>query len=187
MQIHFSCPRCERPSIVEVAPGVPLACAGCGLQITQPSDTWDAERLTRCLVCPSSDLFVRKDFPQRLGVAIVVLGFAVSCLTWFFYWTTLTFAVLFATAIVDFVLYLIVGESVVCYRCHTQYRRMPKPGAYQAFSLDTHERHRQQAARLALAGAGRSHPAKAGPTHGPDVARGPVSVASDPGPGAADD
>ncbi|HVA49185.1 MAG TPA: hypothetical protein VNH11_22670 [Pirellulales bacterium] len=115
----------------------------------QPADAWDGDHLTRCLVCSGTDLFVRKDFPQRLGVAIVVLGFALSCVTWFFYWTTLTFAVLFATALVDFVLYLIVGESVVCYRCHAEYRRLPKPQAYQAFSLDTHERHRQQAARLA--------------------------------------
>lgn len=149
MHIRFSCPHCEQPSGVEVAPGAPLRCAGCGLEIQQPADVWDGERLTRCLVCPSSDLFVRKDFPQRLGVAIVVLGFALSCLTWFFYWTTLTFAVLFATAVIDFVLYLIVGESVVCYRCHAEYRQLPKPEVYAAFSLDTHERYRQQAARLA--------------------------------------
>ena len=187
MQIRFSCPRCDQHSVAEVTPGTPLDCSGCGLQVNQPADAWDGDRLTRCLVCPSGDLFVRKDFPQRLGVAIVVFGFALSCLTWFFYWTTLTFVVLFATAMVDFVLYLIVGESVVCYRCHAEYRQIPTTAAYQPFSLDTHERYRQQAARLASAGAERSRPTSAGRTDGPDVARGPVSVASDSGPGAAND
>ena len=39
-------------------------------------------RLVRCLVCPSADLFLRKDFPQRLGVGIVVVGLLASCVTW---------------------------------------------------------------------------------------------------------
>jgi hypothetical protein len=94
-------------------------------------------------------LFVRKDFPQRLGVAIVVLGFAISCVTWNLYLTNWTFAVLFATAIIDFVLFAVVGESLTCYRCGAQYRQLAGLKDYRGFDLETHERYRQEAARLA--------------------------------------
>jgi hypothetical protein len=103
----------------------------------------------RCLACPSTDLFVRKDFPQRLGVAIVVAGFAVSCVTWYLYQKELTFAVLFAVALVDWALYALVGDSLVCYRCGAQYRQVPGVKGRAGFDLAVHERYRQQAARLA--------------------------------------
>ncbi len=112
---------------------------------------WDGQELARCLVCGSRDLFVRKDFPHRLGLAIVVGGFALSCVTWQFYWMYTTFAVLFATALVDMVLFFIVGDSLTCYRCQAEYRQLPSITEHGPFSLETHERYRQQAARLASA------------------------------------
>jgi hypothetical protein len=105
--------------------------------------------LRRCLVCGSEDLFVRKDFPQQLGVGIVVAGFIASSIAWSQYMTLLTFGILFATALIDVVLYLIVGEALVCYRCQAQYRMAPGIEQHSAFNLETHERYRQQAARLA--------------------------------------
>jgi hypothetical protein len=149
MQLTFLCPRCEQPATTAVSEGDSVECPHCHLRISQPDDAWHDGRLQRCLVCPSTDLFVRKAFPQRLGLAIVVLGFTVSCITWFFYWTTVTFAVLFATALADFVLYLVVGDALVCYRCHAEYRQLSSLPPHGAFKLETHERHRQQAARLA--------------------------------------
>ena len=176
MELRFSCPRCDQPVQVKVSQAAePIECAGCHLQMRQPTDAWDEGRLTRCLVCPGTDLFVRKDFPQRLGLTIVILGFALSCVTWFFYWTTLTFAVLFVTALADFVLYLIVGDSLVCYRCGATYRQLPSPSRYGPFDLETHERYRQQAARMA---------AVAGPKRSPEgpVVGGPLSVVPCDGP-----
>ncbi|HVX11868.1 MAG TPA: hypothetical protein VHC22_11855 [Pirellulales bacterium] len=156
-----------------------VTCPNCHFEIGQPPDAWDQGRLTRCLVCPSTDLFVRKNFPQRLGLAIVTLGFALSCVTWFFYWTTLTFAVLCATALADFVLYLVVGDALVCYRCGAMYRRLSSPSPHGAFDLETHERYRQQAARLA---------ASAGPQRSPEgaVVRGPTSAVRYDGPQTMD-
>jgi hypothetical protein len=154
MLIRFACPRCEQPAQVEPVDSA-ITCPHCNLTVQSPPDAWDDGRLKRCLVCPSTDLFTRKDFPQGLGVTIVVIGFALSCVTWFNYWVMATFAVLFATALADFALYLIVGDSLVCYRCHTEYRQLPEQGGYSAFDLETHERYRQQAARLA--GTRKSH------------------------------
>lgn len=150
MRLSFSCPRCEQTSETEASTeGHPVVCGHCGLELAPPADAWRDGELVRCLVCPSTELFVRKDFPQRLGVAIVVLGFAASCVTWYLYWTTATFAVLFATALADLVLFLIVSDSLACYRCGAQYRQLPTLEHHERFDLETHERYRQQAARVA--------------------------------------
>jgi hypothetical protein len=150
MNVTFACPQCEQTSRAEVSHDSPaLDCAHCGLQLARPDDAYDEGHLVRCLACPSTDLFVRKDFPQRLGAAIVVAGFAASCVTWYLYQKELTFAVLVATALADVVLYRLVGDALVCYRCGAQYRRLPGIEQRAGFDLATHERYRQQAARLA--------------------------------------
>jgi hypothetical protein len=101
------------------------------------------------LVCPSVDLFVRKDFPQRLGVALVVVGIVASSIAWGFGRPLETFAILFATALADVVLYLVVPDALMCYRCGAEYRSVPGQERHGAFNLETHERHRQQVARMA--------------------------------------
>jgi hypothetical protein len=99
------------------------------------------------MVCPSTELFVRKDFPQRLGVAIVVVGLAASCVTWAWQMLVPTFAILFGTALIDVVLYIVMPECLTCYRCAARYRGAAGP--HGSFDLETHERHRQQRIRLA--------------------------------------
>ncbi len=91
---------------------------------------------------------MRKDFPQRLGVAVVVLGILASSIAWGYTWVIATFAILFATALVDVVLYLIVPDALMCYRCGAQYRLADGLARHGAFNLETHERYRQQAARM---------------------------------------
>ena len=101
-----------------------------------------------CLACPSTEMFIRKDFPQRLGVTIVVIGFGLSSVFWAYHRVIETFAVLFATALIDVVLYLTMGNVLECYRCHAQYRKLPAFEDYEQFDLEAFERHRQQAIRL---------------------------------------
>lgn len=111
----------------------------------------------RCLACPSSDLYIRKAFPQRLGVAIVVVGFAISCVFWYFHRPIATFGVLFATAIIDALLFLLMGNVLSCYRCGAVYRRVEDLQNHAPFDLQVHERHRQQQARLGDRRAGSVH------------------------------
>src|SRR6185369_4922364 len=94
-------------------------------------------------------LFVRKDFPQRVGVAVVVVGIVASCVAWAYMAVIATFAILFATALIDVVLYLVVPDALMCYRCGAQYRGFGGLSAHGAFNLETHERYRQQASRMA--------------------------------------
>ena len=90
----------------------PVAFAGLGLRPTsvvlRNSDILGNRlQLQQCLACPCVDLFVRKDFPQRLGVLIVVVGLGMSCIFYSFHMLIWSFGALFATALVDLVLYSI--------------------------------------------------------------------------------
>jgi len=148
MQVLFRCPRCEQTTRGEVAEGTSgFSCGHCGAAVDVSDDALSGDGLNYCLVCHSRDLFVRKDFPQRLGVLIVVVGFILSAVAWNYYRIGMAFGILFATAGIDVLLYLLVGEALVCYRCNAHYRGVI-PGERQgAFDLETHERYRQLAAR----------------------------------------
>lgn len=164
MRITYACPSCDATvTLAGVETARVLACPQCGENVVVPTDAvmWTNAAggavepgagepvLRRCMVCPSTELFLRKDFPQRLGVAIVVVGFAASCVTWAWQMLLPTFAILFATALVDVVLYLVMPECLTCYRCAARYRGARGP--HGGFDLETHERHRQQRIRLAEA------------------------------------
>jgi hypothetical protein len=148
MDVTFSCPQCEQPVCAGVRPGERLIhCPACGQEIRVAENAWDGEQLVRCLVCPSTELYLRKDFPQRLGLAIVAAGIVASSVAWGYHNVILTFGILFVTAAMDFVLYWIVGNALMCYRCHAQYRSAAPSAGHAPFDLETYERHRQLAAR----------------------------------------
>ena len=125
-------------------------------------------RLQRCLICPSLELFVRKNFPQRLGVAIVVAGLAASCVAWANREMMITFGILFGTALLDVVLFLFMPNCLSCYRCGARYSGEgvanqhgdPAAGSHQfeAFDLETHEKHRQLVARTKQLHSDPTHP-----------------------------
>lgn len=168
MRITYACPACDATvTQAGVESLAALECSRCGAVLPVPEGAigWSGPTgepaepgtglpiLRRCLVCPSTELFARKDFPQRLGVGIVVAGFVASCVTWAWQLLVPTFAILFATALVDVVLYLMMPECLTCYRCAARYRGAGGP--HGGFDLETHERHRHQRIRLAEAAAGR--------------------------------
>ena len=126
-----------------------FTCDHCQGVLRTTQGATDGARLRRCLACPSHELFVRKDFPQRLGVTVVVIGFVLSSIAWYYHWILTTFLILFATALVDVALYLLMGDVVECYQCHAQYRGLGDPSTFGGFDLEVHEKHRQKRARLA--------------------------------------
>lgn len=150
MNVTFRCPHCQQPSRVEFdASTSSLGCPYCAGKCPIPGGAVTDTRLTRCLVCPSTELFVRKDFSQSVGVAIVVVGFIVSSVFWYWRMPMWTYGVLFLTALIDVVLYLFVGNCLHCYSCQAQYREVPGLDNHEPFDLETHEKHRQQKIRLA--------------------------------------
>lgn len=149
MNVTYACPQCERTVRSEInAATTTLACPHCHDKVLVPADAITGETIERCLMCPSRELFIRKDFHQRLGVAIIVVGFVLSTIAWYFYWIYATFAILFTSALLDVVLFFTVGDLLQCYRCHCEYRGISDLAGHPRFSLETHEKYRRQAARL---------------------------------------
>lgn len=103
-----------------------------------------SEPLQACPNCGCADLFIRKDFPQKLGLAIVVIA-AVTFLAlaarprWFW----LGALVLVLAAIVDAILYLFVKKITVCYRCRSEFRDVPLNPKHEGFELAVAEKYRQ--------------------------------------------
>lgn len=153
MNITFVCQKCQQAVRVTVRSDSgrldkrSFACPHCREPIAVPTSLSAKGYLDQCLVCGCRELFVRKDFSQRLGIAIVVIGFLASSITWGFHMIWATYAILFGTALVDVILYMTVGNLLQCYRCLAKYRGLPGLDRHEAFRLETHERFRQQAAR----------------------------------------
>lgn len=152
MRITHACPACSATVTQDkVESRQVLECPACHATLRIPDDAivrgGNAPKLRRCLVCPSRELFVRKDFPQRIGLAIVVAGLAASCVAWAARELVATFAILFATAMLDLLLYLFMPECLNCYRCNARYRGDGITADFGAFDLETHEKHRQAVAR----------------------------------------
>lgn len=152
MNITYICPQCEQTVRSPFAADAEqIDCPACGYASEIPAGALEGESVQRCFVCPSDELFVRKDFPQQLGLLIIAVGFIAATVTWYYYWLYATFAILFASALVDAVLFVVVGNVLSCYRCHSEYRQVAGLDEHAAFDLEVHEKHRQQAARMANA------------------------------------
>ena len=149
MNVTFACPNCQQPSRTSFREDTKeLVCPHCQQTIVVPSGAIQGGRIERCLVCPSTDLYVRKDMPQRLGVGIVVTGIVASSIAWAYHHPLWAFGILFATAVIDFVLFFLIGSALMCYRCQAQYRGVENLDSHAPFDLEVHEKYRQMQARL---------------------------------------
>lgn len=147
MNVDFTCPECETRNSAELAAGADVACAHCDWSRPIPESFAAAGPVAACPVCRCPHLYWRKDFPAKLGLGIVVVGFAMSCITWNLYMPVATFVVLFATGLLDLLVYLLVGEVLVCYRCRAHLRGTGREGQ-AAFDLSVAERYRQEQQRM---------------------------------------
>ena len=102
------------------------------------------EPLTVCPACGCRDLFVRKDFPQKIGLAIVAAAaiafLALAAKRETFY---LGVWVLVIAAAIDAVLYALVPKVTVCYRCRAEFRDRPINPEHEGFELALGEKYRQ--------------------------------------------
>jgi hypothetical protein len=86
-------------------------------------------------------LYIQKDFNRALGIAIVVVGVLTS--VFFLSRSEPLFAMLSlgGTAVVDYILYRLVGDVTVCYACHTIYRGFQKNPKHSSFDLKDLEKY----------------------------------------------
>jgi uncharacterized protein (DUF983 family) len=145
VNVRFACPVCECPDRVELTGAVSWECRACDHRLSLEARP-DAP-LERCAACGNRELYKKKDFPHTLGMTILVVACVVSFFTYGWYEKWLTWAILIGTALFDGLLYLWVGDAVVCYRCQAQYRRFVSSPAQKPFDLGIAERYRQERIR----------------------------------------
>ncbi len=99
--------------------------------------------MNRCPHCGCGELFIRKDFPQKLGLGIVIVaGTTFLILAAFPRRFSLGVLVLLAAVVVDFVLYFLVGKMTICYRCRSEFRGVPLNPDHECFDLAIAEKYR---------------------------------------------
>jgi DNA-directed RNA polymerase subunit RPC12/RpoP len=148
MNVTYACSSCDAAVRHEFDERTEtFDCPACRHELAVPDGGVNGERVRRCLVCPSHDLYMRKDFPQRLGVLLVAVGIVGSSIAWYNANLAWTFGILFATALADLLLFMLVGSALMCYRCGAQYRGVAEMETHGQFNLETHEKYRQLAAR----------------------------------------
>jgi uncharacterized protein (DUF983 family) len=147
MELRTACVNPNCPAIVRTPLGDPApaaaSCPACGSGRPLRVDAALVRdgRLELCPACDGREFFVRKDFPQKLGLAIVVAAALISCI--FLYQKNLVgvWAVLGGAVLIDAALYFVTGRVVVCYRCRAEFRGLPYNPAIKPFDLATSEKY----------------------------------------------
>lgn len=149
MRVEFNCPKCLRADAGEVgASSTMLACRHCGWNRPLAPGEVQADAPTRCLACGCDDLWRQKDFPPQLGVAIVGLGIVLSSIAVAKMQPTWALGILMGFALADLLLFVVMRDALVCYRCHARFRHIAKTDQHPKFNLEVNERYRQEALRL---------------------------------------
>lgn len=144
MKVRFACPRCDAVMSTEVqADTTSLECPACHW-----SRNFDSPTSKRCLACGCGDLWRQKDFPQGIGLTLVVVAGILSTIAWANHYPALAIGILMGFALFDLLLFAWMPDVLKCYRCGAQHRGFQFEGNVEKFELATHERYRQESLRL---------------------------------------
>ncbi len=151
MELTFLCPNC---GVVNQVPWLEAAeggtCRQCQAERGLHRELVENGQLRGCPWCATEDLYIQKDFPQALGLFIVIVGFAISTVFWYLERPVFTYLVLLASACLDLVLYYRVPDVTICYRCLSQIRGAGSnpEHRFDPFDLALGERYRQERIRI---------------------------------------
>lgn len=147
----FECPKCGVVSHhAPIESATVVRCRGCGHEREVRADALLADGLRKCPLSATEDLYVQKDFPQGLGLAIVIVGFVISTVFWYYDRPVPALGVLLVSALADMALFYIVPDVTICYRCLSQFRGVGAnpEGRFKFFDLAVGERYRQERIRV---------------------------------------
>jgi hypothetical protein len=129
--VHFLCPRCE-VRLARIAGETERPCESCGeaSSVTAPpADTL----IDHCAACGHEQLYFQKDFNRTTGVTLVAIGAILAPFTYFIS--------LAAVTVLDYVIWRMVKNVIVCYECQAVHRGYPQNPAIKPFDLVIHDRH----------------------------------------------
>ena len=133
-EIAFRCPRCGK----EATAGIDGQgrCRSCGEETTLPvsAELRESRVVDACPACGSSLLYVQRDFNQKVGLGVVAFGAVLAPFTPYY-------SSLMVAALIDALLYTLLPEITVCYRCHAHFRGFARNPQHQAFDLHVAEQY----------------------------------------------
>ena len=98
-------------------------------------------------MCGNHELYKKKDFPHALGMGILALVCIAFMIAQFWYHLWYAWAILIGGAAFDCLLFGIVGDLIVCYRCNAHYKNFQSSPEHQPFEITIGERYRQERLR----------------------------------------
>jgi hypothetical protein len=146
VNVRFACPVCERAARLELTGAAEWQCPGCDHLLTFHAQAVQPA-LHACVLCGNAELYKKKDFPHWLGLTILTAACLGSIIPYWLYHQWLTWTILIGSAALDGLLYLWVGDVVVCYRCNAHYRALMPGAEHKPFELGIAERYRQERLR----------------------------------------
>jgi hypothetical protein len=152
MELTFECPQCKAINRVRQAEACrEFKCESCGDTRNAHPGSVSPEGVCHCPFCGVDKLYIQKDFPQGLGLTIVIAGFAWATYYWYMVQPIAAYAVLLGSALIDLILWKKVPDVAICYRCLCQMRGPDvKPlGRLSPFNLEIGETFRQERMRAA--------------------------------------
>ena len=140
-EIAFACPGCRAETTIGLEGRG--HCSSCSREtnLDLTPSLRQMRIVDRCPACGGQQLYVQRDFNQKAGLAIVVLGAVLAPFTPYY-------ASLFVAALVDAVLYLLLPEITICYRCQAHFRGFDRNPSHRAFDLHLAEQYEVKRPRV---------------------------------------
>ena len=156
MIVTFRCMSCDSMARATIQSGQELRCQ-CGwtkpIRLEPPASvphsttTPPDQQLEHCVVCDNTDLWRQKNFPQWLGFVAVAVAFLLSSVAWYYHHPVWALGVLMAFALLDMILFWILPDVLVCYRCGSRYQGV-SVDKHAGFDHELGERYRQEFIRV---------------------------------------
>ena len=148
MQVIFECPVCQKRGSCNPQPAqAAVRCDSCSWSRDEGKTDFEGEFCKRCRVCGCNDLWRQKDFPPGLGLAFVGIGGLLSTIAWSMHEPNWALGILMGFALIDLLLYTLMSDMLVCYRCRARHRKTAMEDAHPAFNLEVSERYIQMKKR----------------------------------------
>jgi hypothetical protein len=131
-QIAFRCPACSGEAECGLS-GLGRCACGATPSLTLSPSLRDEQIVDVCPACAGSQLYVQRDFNQKAGLGVVVVGAVLAPFT--------HYASLVVAALVDSALYLMLAEIAICYRCQAHFRGFKRNPKHEPFDLHLAEQY----------------------------------------------
>ena len=136
-EVAFRCEACGGEAVAGLDGVGRCACGAAPILALSPS-LREQRMVDVCPACDGRQLYVQRDFNQKAGLAVVIVGAALAPFTPFY-------SSLFVAALIDAGLYVLLAEITVCYRCQAHFRGFVRNPAHEAFDLHLAEQYEKKA------------------------------------------